>query len=220
MCSFLHVAWFSPDRIEKDTLWEAISDASKYASGNLLDIGCGKKPYYKIFKKKVSSYIGLDLKDGDVTGSALELPFPDNYFDTVFSSQVIEHVEDPFLMMRESMRVLKKGGYLILTAPLFWCLHEEPRDFFRFTKYGLLKLVEQANLTIIYIKERGCWPSTLGQMISLFLESTVNRTVLRFPKKILQVVCQYILWHFSKIKRLSKNKQAPLGYIMVAKKPK
>lgn len=215
-----YVSWFSPDKIEKDSLWIAVYEASGYARGKLLDIGCGKKPYYKILKNKVTSYIGLDLEGGDITASALKLPFPSEEFDTVFSTQVLEHVEDPFLMIAEANRVLKKGGYLILTAPLFWCLHEEPRDFFRFTKYGLNTLARKNGLRVVYIRERGNWPSMLGQMSSLFFESTVNRTILKYPKKIIQIIIQYILWQMSKIGRLAKNKQAPLGYIMIARKPK
>jgi len=208
------------DKIVKDYFWKEIKLASRYAKGDLLDIGCGKKPYLEIFKNKVSSYIGLDLKEGDVIGSALDLPFPDESFDTVFSSQVLEHVEDPFLMMREVTRVLKKGGYLILTAPLFWCLHEEPRDFFRFTKYSLQLLAEKAGLKVVYIKGLGCWPETIGQMISLFLESTCNRTILKYPKKIFQDLIIYLFWQMGKIKRFRKNTQAPMVYIMVAQKPK
>ena len=218
MNSHPYVNWLAPDKIIKDSLWEAVSKASKYAKGDLLDIGCGKKPYYEIFKNKVSSYTGLDIKGGDVKGSALNLPFENEHFETIFSSMVIEHVEDPFLMMEEANRVLKKGGYLIITAPLFWCLHEEPMDFFRFTKYGLSLLAEKSGLKIVYIEERGNWPSTLGQMISLFFESTANRTLLRYPKKVIQMIVQYAFWQMSKIKRFCKNKQAPIGYIMVARK--
>jgi len=186
--------------------------------GNLLDIGCGKKLYLEIFKDKVSSYVGLDLKGGDVIGSALDLPFANESFNTVFSGQALEHVEDPFLMMKEVARVLEKGGYLILTAPLFWCLHEEPRDFFRFTKYSLRLLAEKADLKVVYIKGLGCWLETIGQMISLFLESTCNRTVLKYPKKIFQILILYLFWQMGKIKRFKKNTQAPIAYIMVARK--
>jgi len=214
------VSWLAPDKIIKDSLWESITVAAKYAKGNLLDIGCGKKPYYEIFKNRVSSYIGLDLKDGDVRGSALNLPFPNEHFETVFSSMVLEHVEDPLLMFKEAARVLKKGGYLILTAPLFWCLHEEPKDFFRFTRYELSFLGKEAGLKLIYVKEMGNWLSTVGQMISLFLESTANRTFLKYPKKVFQVILQFFFCQMSKIERFRKNKQAPIAYILVAQKMK
>lgn len=212
------VSWFSPDKLEKDTLWDAVSWASRYAKGRLLDVGCGKKPYYGIFSKKVVSYTGLDLDGGDVSGSALKIPFNSNSFDTVLSTQVIEHVEEPQIMLKEIHRVLKRNGHLILTAPLFWCLHEEPNDYFRFTKYSLSTLLKKENFKIIHIKERGNWLTTLGQMISLFLESSFNRFFLKYPKRFLQFIIQYSFYRLSKIEKFNKNRQAPLGYIVIAKK--
>lgn len=213
-----HLSWLAPDKIIKDSLWSSISQASKYAKGKLLDIGCGKKPYLPIFKNRVESYVGLDLKGGDVCGSALALPFPNNSFETVFSSQVLEHVTDHFLMIREAYRVLKPNGYLIMTAPLFWCLHEEPNDYFRFTKYGLKLILEKAGFKIVEIKENGNWPSMVGQMTSLFLESTLNRTILYYPKKLLQLLVQYFYAKLSTLKRFTKNHQAPICYTLVAHK--
>lgn len=213
-----NISWFSPDKLEKDSLWSAVSSASKYAKGKLLDVGCGNKPYYNIFLNKVDSYIGLDLSGGDVVGSALNIPFSNSFFDTVLSTQVIEHIEKPQVMFQEINRVLKKNGHLILTAPLFWCLHEEPEDYFRFTKYSLSALLSKKNFKIIYIKERGNWLITLGQMISLFLESSFNRMLLKYPKRFLQFIIQYLCYRLSKIEKFNKNKQAPLGYIIVARK--
>lgn len=212
------VSWFSADKLEKDSLWDSVSKAAKYAKGDLLDVGCGNKPYQNIFIKKVNSYIGLDLQGGDITGSVLKLPFGDNSFDTILSTQVIEHISDPGLMMHEIHRVLKKNGHLILTAPLFWCIHEAPNDYFRFTKYSLSMLINQENFKLIYIKERGNWLLTLGQLISLFLESSFNRLFFKYPKRFLQAMIQYVFFIMSKINRFDKNTQAPLGYIIVAKK--
>ena len=213
-----NVSWLSPDKLEKDSLWDSINESSKYAKGKLLDVGCGDKPYYQIFSKKVASYVGLDLHGGDIVGSALELPFKNNSFDTVLSTQVIEHITEPQIMIKEVYRVLRKNGCLILTAPLFWCLHEEPNDYFRFTKYSLSKLFKDNKFEIIYIKERGNWFITIGQMTSLLLESSFNRVFLKYPKRIMQMIIQYLFFNLSKVNRFNKNKQAPLGYIVVAKK--
>lgn len=210
--------WFSYDKLEKDSLRTAIIEASSYAKGDLLDVGCGDKPYFSIFKRKVNSYIGLDLDKGDVKGSALKLPFPAMSFDTVLCTQVIEHVKDPQLMVNEINRILKKNGYAILTAPLFWCLHEEPNDFFRFTKYSLEMIFNNANFKIIYIKDRGNWSTTLGQMISLYLEPSFNKLYLKYPKRLLQAIIQYLFFLLSKAPLFIKTPQAPLGYIVVAKK--
>lgn len=213
-----NVSWLSPDKLEKDSLWDSINESSKYAKGKLLDIGCGDKPYYQIFSKKVDSYVGLDLYGGDVVGSALKLPFKNNSFDTILSTQVIEHVNDPQVMVKEIHRVLKKNSCVILTAPLFWCLHEEPNDYFRFSKYSLSKLFKDNKFEIIYIKERGNWFITVGQMTSLLLESSFNKIFIKHPKRVLQMVIQYLFFNLSRIDRFNKNKQAPLGYIVVARK--
>src|SRR6478609_9472013 len=82
-----------------------------YVKGRVLDVGCGRKPYEKTFFAGAAEYIGCDyLSDRscpDVVCSALDLTFPDNSFDTVVSTEVLEHVPDPQLAFREMYRVLK-----------------------------------------------------------------------------------------------------------------
>ncbi len=212
------VTWFSPDKLEKDTILKGVEEASVYAKGRLLDVGCGDKPYLEIFKNRISSYIGLDLKGGDIQRSALDLPFPKNSFDTILCTQVMEHVSDPELMIKEFHRVLKKGGFVILTMPLFWCLHEEPNDYFRFTKYSLEMILKKAKFEITYIKDRGNWSITIGQMISLYLESSFNRYGLKYPKRLAQMAVQYFFFRLSKIPGFIKSQQAPLGYTVVVRK--
>jgi SAM-dependent methyltransferase len=134
--------------------------AGKYSKGKLLDIGCGNKPYSILFKGKVDQYTGCDIIQSsnnlvDFICPANDLCFDDNSFDTVFSSQVIEHVEDHAGMLKESFRVLKPGGYAIYTAPFSWELHEEPYDFFRFSKYGLGEIFRKQGFDIVLIKSNG-----------------------------------------------------------------
>jgi SAM-dependent methyltransferase len=211
-------SWLDSDKLEKDTIYNSLLFASRYAKGNLLDVGCGKKPYYSIFVDKVDSYTGIDKKKADVIGSALDLPFSSNKFDTVLSTQVLEHVKDPQIMINELYRVLTKNGYAIVTAPLFWCLHEEPEDYFRFTKYSLFMLFKKAGFKKVLIRERGNWVITIGQLTSTFLESTMNRGLVKYPKKIIQILLQLICLHVSKINIIHKNRTAPLGYLILAQK--
>src|SRR5258708_786347 len=109
----------------------------KYANGRLIDIGCGNKPY-KAFMKNVTEYIGCDIVQSnlecvDVLCEANNIPLPSESFDTAFSTQTIEHVADHNGLISEAFRLLKKGGYFIVSGPMTWPLHEEPYDFFRFT---------------------------------------------------------------------------------------
>jgi SAM-dependent methyltransferase len=139
--------------------------AQAYARGTLLDVGCGTKPYAELFTPYVESYIGLDLpperdivrhpqqaalrwQAPDVHGSALTLPFAGNVFDTLISFQVLEHVTQPWQALQEMGRVLKPGGYLLLSTPQMWHLHETPHDFYRFTPFGLRYLCQQAGLAV------------------------------------------------------------------------
>src|SRR5258706_7290130 len=89
--------------------------ATKYGSGKLLDIGCGNKPYAIFFKNTVDSYIGCDIVQSsgnlvDFICPANQLCFGDNSFNTVFSTQVLEHVADGKGMIKEAFRVLDNGG--------------------------------------------------------------------------------------------------------------
>ncbi len=211
-------SWFSPDKLEKDAILASLVETQKYVKGRLLDVGCGEKPYEALFKPFITEYIGLDKKHGDIKGSALDMPIDANIFDTVLSTQVLEHVPDPQQMMHEMYRVLKKGGYAILTVPLFWCLHEEPEDYFRFTKYALKQLAKNSGFKIVYIKERGNWATTMGQLLSIFLEPSFNRYLLKYPKRLLQAGIMLSFFALSKLPLFDKSAQAPLGYVMVLKK--
>jgi SAM-dependent methyltransferase len=82
----------------------------------------------------------------DVCASAEHLPFPDGVFDLVVSQEVLEHVRDPFQAMREMRRVLKEGGRVYCQVPFIIGYHPGPTDFWRFTREGILELVEKAGL--------------------------------------------------------------------------
>ena len=82
----------------------------KYLSGKyILDIGGGKGPAI-VCNAKI---IDLDFPGYD----GVNLPFSDESQDAVFSSHCLEHVADPIVTLQEWFRVLRKGGYLIITVP-------------------------------------------------------------------------------------------------------
>ena len=123
--------------------------------GRLLDVGCGTKRKQLLVGDLVDEYVGLDHRDSlhdqssvDIFGTAYEIPEPDCSFDSILCTAVLEHLEEPELALREAFRVLKPGGHAIYTVPMFWHLHEEPRDFFRYTKYGIKHLMEKAGFEV------------------------------------------------------------------------
>ena len=73
-------------------------------------------------------------------------------------------MKDPQGVIKEFYRVLKSGGYCLATVPQLNELHEEPNDFFRFTKYSLEELFKKSGFKIILIDQRGGFWSANMQM--------------------------------------------------------
>ncbi len=201
--------------------------ANKFAAGKILDIGCGNKPYRDLFKNGVSEYIGCDIMQSDqnlvdIICAATALPFDNETFDTVFSTQVIEHVEDHRAMLFEASRVLKVDGYAIFTVPFSWELHEEPYDFFRFTKYGLRYLFDKYGFEIVVLKANGGKWAAISQLFLNMLFSTRKyKTWRSFIVKLIFIRFRFI-WIYNKLSiRLDKryfDEKLTLNYLVVAKK--
>ncbi len=142
-----------------------------YARGVLLDFGCGNKPYEPILAAGVGRYVGADVEQNrfgtvDIIfepGDAL--PLGDCSVDTVLSTQVLEHVAEPQAYLREVARILKPGGHVILTCPASFMLHEEPHDYYRFTRYGIAHLLGQCQLNIVSLETAGGAWRLLGQIL-------------------------------------------------------
>lgn len=200
----------------------------QYASGVLLDIGCGNKPYEKMVSDKVEKYVGCDIVQSsenrvDVLCPANKIPLDDKTFDTVFSTQTIEHVEDHQGLVNEAYRLLKSGGYFIVSGPLYWHLHEEPYDFFRFTKHGFKYILEKSGFEVIEILPNGGTWATTGQAI-IHSFSFVNKEgnwFIKFSKKVFFKlrIHVFVNWLFEWLDKKDYNPINTMNYVVVAKKP-
>lgn len=146
-----------------------VEKAGKEARGRLLDIGCGNKPYQSLFQS-VTEYVGCDIVQSslnkvDILSTADNIPLPDGTFDNVLSTQTIEHVANFPGLLREAFRLLKPNGRLFLSGPMYWYHHEEPYDFFRFTRHGFRYAVEQAGFVADAIEPNGGKWSVLGLVL-------------------------------------------------------
>lgn len=145
----------SPFYFARKALLEGITALAPKMNGKILDIGCGQKPYKPLFN--CSEYIGMDVDQAnhshhkeqiDVFYDGKHFPFPDNSFDGVVTTQVLEHVFTPNLFMQEIQRVLKPGGKLLLTVPFVWDEHSQPYDFGRYSSFGLAHILNENNFKI------------------------------------------------------------------------
>jgi SAM-dependent methyltransferase len=147
------------DRVLYNQLSNALAAAAAtHANGTLLDIGCGTKPWAPLFAPHVTEHVGVDYQappDGiepDVVADAYDVPLDDASADTVLLTEVLEHLEDPVRALREARRLLRPGGAIIVTTPLLFPVHGEPRDFFRYTPYGLEHVLGEAGFEGIDVR--------------------------------------------------------------------
>jgi len=101
----------------------------KTIKGKTLDVGCAGKNedgstslHEYISREHNEDIYGLDIVDcpnmkNFKKGDAQNMPFDDNFFDTVVAGEVIEHLENPEKFLNEARRVLKDDGIIIITTP-------------------------------------------------------------------------------------------------------
>ena len=173
---FLHPRRRKPNYLERRLLLDSLRClADRLKPGRLLDVGCGIKPYESFLRPPGSEYVGIDYpvtataqgrpwSKADVFADCREMPFEDASFDSVICTQVLEHVNEPKTFLREIARVLKPGGVLLISVPMSWPHHEEPHDFFRYTRYGLDHLLGESGFATVCCRERGGLVATVIQL--------------------------------------------------------
>ena len=110
-----------------------ITLASLPPGARLLDVGSGGR----IIAPGIITLDAVGYPGVAIVGDVHRLPLADNQFDCVFCTGVLEHIRDPWQVVREIHRVLKPGGTIHLDAPFMQAFHLDPVDYWRFTIDGL-----------------------------------------------------------------------------------
>ncbi len=137
-------------------LFFAYYEAAAVVDGNLLEIGCGVGRGIELLTGACEHYTGIDKNEALLNQLQQTYPqhtfrrqhipplsgLPDDTFDYVVTFQVIEHIEDDHLFVKEIYRVLKPGGQLIVTTPNSKrSLTRNPWHVREYTAEGLLHLL-------------------------------------------------------------------------------
>lgn len=124
----------------------------------ILDYGAGASPYRSYFPK--ADYRRADITGADYLryhiGEDSRIDETDETFDLILSTQVAEHLPSPRAYFEESLRLLKKGGRLIITTHGIWEEHGSPNDFQRWTAAGLERDLRKAGFTGIQTFKLTC----------------------------------------------------------------
>lgn len=197
--------------------------ASRHFSGRMLDIGCGEKAKGLLVGDLVDEHVGLDHAETihdvswvDIVASAYEIPEPEASYDCVLSTAVLEHLEDPGRALREAHRVLRTGGHAIYTTPLFWHVHEAPRDFFRYTRYGVDHLFREAGFEVVEIAALSGFWITFGAELGYYFRRRCPR--LLGPAVRLLTAAGNLVWPLLDRGPL-RDEAFTWMYLVVARKP-
>ena len=147
------------------TIVRPLRPAMARLDGNVLDVGAGESPWRE-WLPPTARYQGIDIGNAEEFGmkqgregityyDGRTIPFPDASFDSAICIEVLEHVEDPDVVVREVARCLRHDATLLVTVPWSARRHHVPYDFHRFTRERLIRLFEANGFHAVEIAERG-----------------------------------------------------------------
>ncbi|MBM3433000.1 MAG: class I SAM-dependent methyltransferase [Bacteroidetes bacterium] len=178
----------SPVYLIRRRLLEKIRQYASSLEGELLDFGCGAKPYQSLFQ--VKSYTGVDY-DGpghshekesiDYFYDGVSLPFPNDRFDSIFTSEVFEHIFNLPQILPELYRVLRPGGRMLITCPFAYCEHEVPNDYARYTSFAMRAILENAGFRILALDKSGNAVETVWQLRIVYWQQFILSRLASIP---------------------------------------
>ena len=182
-------AFYNPMFFTRKGLHQSISLLAPRLEGQIVDLGCGTKPYRRLFTK-ASEYIGMDIEVSgnfdnrshiDVFYDGHTFPFANDSIDNIFSSETFEHIFNVEEILQEIHRVLKKDGLLLATCPFLWPEHEVPYDYARYTSFAIADMLKRNGFEIVHYEKTGNFITAVMQMQALYLYYFINRIPVLAP---------------------------------------
>lgn len=203
----------------------------------VLDAGAGHGPYRELFDH--ARYEAADfaqLKTAytplDYVCDLSDVPVDDDHFDRILFNQVLEHVPDPRVVLAELHRVLKPGGRLLCTCPLFYEEHQKPYDYYRYTKYALRMLFEEAGFEVERLEwMEGYFGTVAHQFHQMYryLPTDVSHLAPGWRRRLYLVPTLWVTRQLAKVLRVAfaraemrwKHTKSgmPKNYMVIARKP-
>lgn len=157
--------------LERTSIFAFVAEQARALApgARVIDVGAGDAPYRELFADQV--YVTLDHAESqhtgrvDIVAGAEAIPVQDDSFDAVLCTQILEHVPEPLIVLRELHRVLRAGGVIIATVPFVWEEHELPHDYYRYSRAGIDRLLERAGFQEIAVRPRTDCFTTIAQLV-------------------------------------------------------
>ena len=217
--SFLHTLDKRMSRKQLNNfIKEDINNFKKIKEPKILFVGSGGD--LQNYVKNFSSYLySIDIDPARKPDQIIDLTDPNfcqNYLgekvNLVCIFEVLEHTKDPSLAIKNIYNLIEKESVVLLSTPFIFNIHDEPNDFYRFTKYGLKEIFKE--FSEVEIKEKNGWLESIFVIIMRIKKSK------SFLNKILGnsfMLLYYFLYPLILIiQRVFKSKSLTTGYYLKA----
>lgn len=140
------------------------------SSARILDIGGKKKNKRGLFDigryNSEVKYVNIDrTTEPDIVSDATMIPLPENSFDIVIMGELLEHVPEPLLVLKEAYRLLKSGGTALISVPFLYPVHADPYDFGRYTEYFWQENLAKLGFKNIKVEKHGSIFAIMALMV-------------------------------------------------------
>jgi SAM-dependent methyltransferase len=192
----------------------------QYAKGHLLDVGCGKVPYYEFLREQTEMHYCIDYSDNPDVQLFLDERVDLNHdfslskkeFDCAFLCDVLAHVSDPALLLSNVSKHLRTGGRVLISTPFVYWISEYPNEYFHPTEFALRKMLSQAGFEVDVLQPYGGYPDVLLDTLNKGMTGSFSNRLFRLLASVVKKTSRY---------RKSNEKTMysyPIGYSVVAHK--
>lgn len=216
---------------------EVVEFAKSLRPGSrILDAGSGIQPYRHLFSEH--AYEAADFEQVDKGYGSTDyvcdlqtIPVEADRYDAILFTQVMEHLSEPSAVVRELYRILKPGGTILYTAPLYYEEHELPYDFFRYTQFGVRHIFRSSGFEVGEISWLEGYLCTLAYQVDVASRSLPRSSaefgggklgiLLASATAIFMPIAPYLIkWlHTADTRRKHTATGHPKNYVAVMRKP-